>query len=694
MVGCTSHIHRAASSHVAKQCGRNPKTSLPELGSSSKRSPGVSSNDWRRKAAAMSSPRRAAKRSDQSYNADDNIDIQLNYEQDTSFSGPQYRYPTTKRARWESVLSAPTWQEPSTSSSVSEDDPREVTRVQLKHVNPIFTTINGEEVPLPNRFTLDISVVRPDDKSFGPALAELKPTNGRSVLRPISSDNSDHILVELQNMISSDRASRGSALSASSEAQDARLCSQHARSQGIHECSSGSAVTGRSFATSEPSDAQTEPPSEEEARFNRMLSRLQKSRQPSPPAQETVRSNALPSRRPVDPAIMASKVASKTEASETSTRDDLNKEAANHFFAQQLDDMRNTAQQNSSDSGYASKDNERQSGDISEPDSRNGAQLVRLESSNDEGQLKTLNPAAAEFKSTTNNESTPWLAPKKLSRQPITNIFPNAMATHLPLPNAAVLEGDVSQQVPRTGVSAGLPAQTANDTSLGRSSWPTAQTVMAPGELRTGNTLSGQVASPMGMGSMMAPTMPTGSPMFPPLASLASAGPSLNTSVSGPPMGLPVLNGFNTFPPAPGTHMPIFNPGAVPGLNQCLAAPTPFNTAPLAPQSMLMPGGKPTRPYFPVTTKPRDRDPVKQQMYEAYLEWRKANEPGYHMKCKIRQAQRVRSIAEKAKAAVGAAAAAAQAAKQQQQESVREELRNKVKELSRESQKAVGEVQV
>jgi ATPase subunit of ABC transporter with duplicated ATPase domains len=140
------------------------------------------------------------------------------------------------------------------------------------------------------------------------------------------------------------------------------------------------------------------------------------------------------------------------------------------------------------------------------------------------------------------------------------------------------------------------------------------------------------------------------------------------------------------------------------------------------------PDGKANRPYFPVTTKPRDHDPVKQQMYEAYLEWRKANEPGYHMKCKMRQANRVmrqcqqqqdkvlasnpanwkamaekkqqektlasnpanwKEIAEKAKAAVGAAAAAAAAEKKLRQESVREELRVKVKELSRDSQTAV-----
>ncbi|KAK1749943.1 hypothetical protein QBC47DRAFT_465197 [Echria macrotheca] len=143
---------------------------------------------------------------------------------------------------------------------------------------------------------------------------------------------------------------------------------------------------------------------------------------------------------------------------------------------------------------------------------------------------------------------------------------------------------------------------------------------------------------------------------------------------------------------------------------------------PLGSSSMPMPmplypdqlsfGTKIIRPPFPVTTKPRDHDPIKQQQYEAYLEWRKANEPGYHMRCKMRQAQRVvrqfqmqkqererremrqeikegggngngdpawRAIVEKAKMAVREAASRAKEEKKAREERVREELRVKVR---------------
>lgn len=98
-------------------------------------------------------------------------------------------------------------------------------------------------------------------------------------------------------------------------------------------------------------------------------------------------------------------------------------------------------------------------------------------------------------------------------------------------------------------------------------------------------------------------------------------------------------------------------------------------------------------------------------MYESYLEWRKANEPGYHIKCKMRQAHRVvrqyqnttvsssatggdrtittgdtgiawKTIAEKAKAAVSAVAAAAAKEKKTREQSVREELKAKVRMAS------------
>jgi hypothetical protein len=46
------------------------------------------------------------------------------------------------------------------------------------------------------------------------------------------------------------------------------------------------------------------------------------------------------------------------------------------------------------------------------------------------------------------------------------------------------------------------------------------------------------------------------------------------------------------------------------------------------------------RRTFPVTKKPRDHDPIKQQKYEEYLEYRKMFEPGYHQAAKVRQANR------------------------------------------------------
>lgn len=48
--------------------------------------------------------------------------------------------------------------------------------------------------------------------------------------------------------------------------------------------------------------------------------------------------------------------------------------------------------------------------------------------------------------------------------------------------------------------------------------------------------------------------------------------------------------------------------------------------------------------------KPRVPDPRKQQEYEAWIEWRKANEPGYAMECKLRQQRRSqRNAASKSK---------------------------------------------
>lgn len=64
--------------------------------------------------------------------------------------------------------------------------------------------------------------------------------------------------------------------------------------------------------------------------------------------------------------------------------------------------------------------------------------------------------------------------------------------------------------------------------------------------------------------------------------------------------------------------------------------PPPIIVAPFAPFNML-----PTRNFAPLPVpKPRRPDAGSQQAYEAYLEWRKANEPGYALECKQRQQRR------------------------------------------------------
>lgn len=89
-------------------------------------------------------------------------------------------------------------------------------------------------------------------------------------------------------------------------------------------------------------------------------------------------------------------------------------------------------------------------------------------------------------------------------------------------------------------------------------------------------------------------------------------------------------------PPAP----PMLNAGfplTAGSVSPCLGIPS--CQIPLA-------GGAP-RPPQPVP-KPRRPDPGDQQAYEAWIEWRKANEPGYALECRLRQQRRAqRSMTDK-----------------------------------------------
>jgi hypothetical protein len=79
-----------------------------------------------------------------------------------------------------------------------------------------------------------------------------------------------------------------------------------------------------------------------------------------------------------------------------------------------------------------------------------------------------------------------------------------------------------------------------------------------------------------------------------------------------------------------------------PLLQQYPVASGPFMGTSAAPQmlfnSMLGGGCFSARPH-PVP-KPTNPDPIQQQQYEEYIEWRKANEPGYALACKGRQQRR------------------------------------------------------
>ncbi|KIL96366.1 hypothetical protein FAVG1_01110 [Fusarium avenaceum] len=124
---------------------------------------------------------------------------------------------------------------------------------------------------------------------------------------------------------------------------------------------------------------------------------------------------------------------------------------------------------------------------------------------------------------------------------------------------------------------------------------------------------------------------------------------------------------FNVHPTAPynSSLQDMYPPAPLAGFGHCsnLAAPTTFanqlypttfdpvpqlcgvapgpllsSNGPQMPYNPMMGGGYSSRPT-PVS-KPTNPDPIQQQKYEAYIEWRKVNEPGYALACKSRQQRR------------------------------------------------------
>ncbi|OIW28865.1 hypothetical protein CONLIGDRAFT_645027 [Coniochaeta ligniaria NRRL 30616] len=121
-------------------------------------------------------------------------------------------------------------------------------------------------------------------------------------------------------------------------------------------------------------------------------------------------------------------------------------------------------------------------------------------------------------------------------------------------------------------------------------------------------------------------TFPHCGPPPPPPAQFMSGPPPPLLAPPMPP-NLPVPN---MRPLAPINQAPLLPPAPIHPLPNNATNPT----APPAPPAVIVP------PHFPVTKKPRDNNPYKQQKYEEYLEWRKMYEPGFHLAAKQRQQNR------------------------------------------------------
>ncbi|EFQ29182.1 uncharacterized protein GLRG_04326 [Colletotrichum graminicola M1.001] len=168
------------------------------------------------------------------------------------------------------------------------------------------------------------------------------------------------------------------------------------------------------------------------------------------------------------------------------------------------------------------------------------------------------------------------------------------------------------------------------------------------------------MTSPFGMFSQMpgaplnpsaagfVPFVPPSKAGIPPRLPPFGSQPNLPASVQPPSRYVPQMK--SCYMPAPdygrqmanGPSMP--GSGFIPHLNSCFLPEQPsmpnqgnFLNSNTAPSSVPCIGPRPAR-------KPRVPDAFAQQNYEAYIEWRKANEPGYAHECKDRQSRRAKRL--------------------------------------------------
>ena len=265
-----------------------------------------------------------------------------------------------------------------------------------------------------------------------------------------------------------------------------------------------------------------------------------------------------------------------------------------------------------------------------------------------------LNPAAAEFKTTVNKVLGPPIAfpSKKYARPALGNIFPEA--AHLGLGHSGYggnhdgschpISGPVSFQLLGSGRFPTPPdSQAVSPVDYVAPNWSqgscNTMTLPLPWATPPMDHAVPHVAytSPSAMHQEILAGNSHGGLVGPEPMEWQMARAHLSEGIMGGNAG------FNTFPShghgaafLPHTQGP---PGRATMPNQTPFVPAQNDMAIIPPSAQADATGT-NRPYFPVTKKPRGNNTWAQMEYERYLEWRKANEPGYHMSCKFRQANR------------------------------------------------------
>lgn len=238
--------------------------------------------------------------------------------------------------------------------------------------------------------------------------------------------------------------------------------------------------------------------------------------------------------------------------------------------------------------------------------------------------LKSLNPKAREFLSFVSNRSS---NSEEDNIEPFVAFVPESFASKSDHANAMSLAGlglpnvsSLQQPPPPYGL---VPLAATPDTTADP---------LALHNLMAGRLIPVQVGTDQLQLGGHFPTSALPMPAVPPLPSHLPPvfrPPTVLQSVS---MMSNNMSGIPTVPSMVNTTFPL-----APSSNPCFNMPSC--------QIPLMTGAR--CPPQPVP-KPRRPDPGDQQAYEAYIEWRKANVPGYALECRLRQQRRAqRSMTDK-----------------------------------------------